>query len=340
MTLRVASNLLSPAEVTPKPEKYKIKIIIPVVTHQYNEGTKEEISPVQAPDFDFDYENLTHGTNSIESRYDEFLCTGDIIRITQEAVEQGYNGVFVDCFGDPAVEVCRELVNIPVIGGFEGAALYATNLSRRWSIITVLESVVEMIWDLAKEMGIESQLVSVLQIDTPVSDLGNEKLLIEKLTEFSIKAINENGAECIVLGCTGMLGVVQQVQSNLRNIGPDYDVPVITPAQAAVTLLQGYVRMGISQSKKTWFFPPDYTPTGVTATEESDTPDTKQKKKGIVTTTDESDTPETKKKKKLSTATEESDTHETKKKRASQNHPVSKDSDKNKKNKKKGKKHQ
>ena len=59
--------------------------------------------------------------------------------------------------------------------------------------------------------------------------------------------IRSGGAEAVVLGCTAMMGVAERVRANLLNEG--YDVPVIEAAQAALTLLETYVRMGVKQSR-------------------------------------------------------------------------------------------
>ena len=53
--------------------------------------------------------------------------------------------MFITCFGDPAVPAARELVDIPVVGGFEPAISTVLNLGERFSVVTVLENVVPMI---------------------------------------------------------------------------------------------------------------------------------------------------------------------------------------------------
>ena len=57
----------------------------------------------------------------------------------------GADGVFITCFGDPAVPAARELVDIPVVGGFEPAVSTALNLGERFAVVTALDNVVPMI---------------------------------------------------------------------------------------------------------------------------------------------------------------------------------------------------
>jgi allantoin racemase len=63
------------------------------------------------------------------------------------------------------------------------------------------------------------------------------------------QAIDCDGAEAIVLGCTGMSPVTKHLQENL-------EVPVVDPAVAALTLAESLVRMGLSHSRTCYLAPP------------------------------------------------------------------------------------
>ncbi|NHB95074.1 hypothetical protein [Photorhabdus stackebrandtii] len=62
--------------------------------------------------------------------------TPEIVSKIVESEEEGYNGVFVSCASDPAISVARELVDIPIVGGFEPAALSVGMISKRWRVFT------------------------------------------------------------------------------------------------------------------------------------------------------------------------------------------------------------
>ncbi|MFC8099886.1 aspartate/glutamate racemase family protein [Streptomyces sp. NPDC057363] len=58
-----------------------------------------------------------------------------------EATGDGAEAVFVSCFGgDPGVRAAREIVDIPVVGGFGPAVLPSLALGERTGVITVLSS--------------------------------------------------------------------------------------------------------------------------------------------------------------------------------------------------------
>ena len=234
--------------------QYKLLVIIPIVTTEFNDSLKKEISAVQASDFQIDYVNLSHGTNFIESRYAEFLDTDSIVQLAQQAEKDGYDAIFITCFGEPGVSVVRELVTIPVIGGFLSSAMTSNVLSHKFSIVTVVPDVVPMLRELARTLGVEENLTSIRVIDVPVPQLTNTKLVEEKLKEQAVAAIQNEGAQAILMGCTGMLGVREYVEEQIQaELQLDNPVPVISPNQHSVGYLQSMVRMGLTHSRLAFF---------------------------------------------------------------------------------------
>lgn len=231
----------------------KIKIIVPLATDEYNAGIKAEVETVTAPDCSISIENLKKGPRSIEGRYDEFLAGPDIVKIACNAQDQGFDGIFIDCFGEPLVPTVRELVDIPVIGGFGGALMAANMISQKFSIINVLDRVVAMNRTLVREYGMEGNIASMPIIGMPVKTLKDKKKLTKRLVAVSLEAIETHGAQAIVLGCTGMLGVAKGVARILKEEGQP--APVIDPTTTAVTLLESLIRNDLSQSRLTYFKP-------------------------------------------------------------------------------------
>ena len=233
---------------------YKLLVIIPIVSTEFNEALKKEISAVQASDFQIDYMNLSHGTNFIESRYAEFLDTDSIVEIAKQAEQEDYDAIFITCFGEPGVSVVRELVTIPVIGGFLSGAMTSNVISEKFSIVTVVPEVVPMLRELARILGVEERLASIRVIDVPVPELDNIPLVEEKLFEQSVAAIRQDGANAILMGCTGMLGVREYVEQRIQE---EYQtavpVPVISPNQHAIGYLQSMVRMGLTHSRLAFY---------------------------------------------------------------------------------------
>jgi len=228
----------------------KIKIVVPIITNVFNNEIIREANQFKSQDTEVEVVNLDKGTASIESNYDEILAGPDIVKKVKKAEEDGFDGVFIDCFGDPAVDAAREVVDIPVVGGFQPAVLTASLLCKKWSVVTVLKSVVPMIQDLCRKTGIMDNVASIRDIDTPVLELQDKKVMQSRLLMQIEKAINDDGAQGIVLGCTGMLGLAQDLQNEVSK--KNVYIPVIDPTAAAIGFLEQLHRSKISHSKLTY----------------------------------------------------------------------------------------
>ena len=232
----------------------KIKIILPIITEGYEEEVTREAAQFAAPDTEISVQRLDRGPASIECAYDEMLAAPDIVEKVIQAEKDGFDGVFIDCFGDPGVEAAREMVSIPVVGGFQPAALSANIISGKWSVVTVLSSVVPMLRGLARKLGIENNIASVRDIRTPVLELTGNDMLKQKLLEQIEKAVREDGAEAVVLGCTGMMGLSGALAADAAERG--FPVPVVDPTAAAIGYLQLLHRSGLTSSRITYESPP------------------------------------------------------------------------------------
>lgn len=231
----------------------KIKVILPSVADFDLKQVAEDMQVYFSPDVQFDVEKLDHGTDSIECELDVVLAGPDILRKVQAAEKDGYDGVFISCFDDPAVSAAREIVDIPVVGAFEPSMLLAMGLGDRICIVTVLAEGLSATEKKIKQMAIADRMTPVRYVDIPVLELEDRQRMLEELTKESLLGIEQDRAQVIVLGCTGMTNVYKKLQENLRSAG--YDIPVIEPAFAAIQLLESYIKMGVRQSRL-MYYPP------------------------------------------------------------------------------------
>ena len=232
----------------------RIHIVVPITSDSFNEQITQEARDFLGEDIDLEVSSLPYGPASIESFYDEVLAGPAIVSEVMRAEANGADAIFVDCFGDPAVPAAKELVDVPVVGGFEPAVATALNLGERFSVVTVVENVVPIISGLATRMGIGSRMTPVEVIDTPVLELHDTDVLLKNLLEASWRSL-DSGADVLVLGCTGMLGVAAALQARLESEGTR--VPVVDPTGAALGMLMTMHSMGLKPSRKTYMPPPD-----------------------------------------------------------------------------------
>ena len=232
----------------------RIHIVVPITSDSFNDQITQEACGFLGDDIDLAVSCLPYGPASIESFYDEVLAGPAIVSEVVRAEAEGADAVFIDCFGDPAVPAARELVDIPVVGGFEPAVATALGLGERFSVVTVLQNVVPMISGLATRMGVGGRMAPVEVIDTPVLELHDADILLKSLFEASCRALDA-GADVLVLGCTGMLGVAAALQARLES--EQARVPVVDPTGAALGMLLTMHSMGLKPSRRTYMPPPD-----------------------------------------------------------------------------------
>ena len=234
----------------------KLSVIIPSSVDAFIEGTRTEVQSFASDITEIDVVHLPYGPASIECEYDEALAGPPILQRVTEAAANGAEAVFVTCFGDPAIHAARELVDIPVVGGFEPAILTALSLGERVSIITVLPNVVPLLQGLVRRHGLESRVNSLIRVvDIPVLALDDHDILVERLYVEAQAAIESDHADVVVLGCTGMIQVAANLQEKLASRGPF--VPVVDPTGAAVTWLESQVRLGLRASRACYMTPPE-----------------------------------------------------------------------------------
>ncbi|MFB5195323.1 aspartate/glutamate racemase family protein [Neobacillus sp. KR4-4] len=232
----------------------KIKVIMPITSDIFNEEILEEVKYYASETTEVGVTSLDYGPASVESEYDEALCVPNFLEKAKEAEEDGYDGVISDCFGDPGVKPAREILDIPVVGACESSMLFASSLAKSFSVVTVLPNVVPMIENISKTLGVNGNLASVRYVNIPVLEVHDKDRLKRELYEEMIKAIEQDGAHALVLGCTGFMGVAAELQKRLKQNG--YDVPVIDPVFAATRLLESLITMGVKQSRLTYMTPP------------------------------------------------------------------------------------
>jgi len=220
----------------------KIKVLIPNSSEEFRDSQIEERKKAALRGTEVEVVCLPHGPVSIESAYDEAMAAPYIIEEVKKAEAQGFDAVSLDCAMDTVVRATREAVRIPVTSAGEASYLIAMSLCRRFSIVTVLKSTANEIRENIRKYGFESRVSSVRCADVPVLELNNEEKSYRAILKESKIAIEEEGAEVIALGCTGMSPLARRLQKEI-------DVPVIDPAVAALKLAEIFVSMGITTSR-------------------------------------------------------------------------------------------
>lgn len=229
-------------------KRIRIAILAPVGTDKYNQRLLDAVKPVIPPDVDVEVRNLPEGHDCIEYRVDWLQNGYPVVLLAKKLEKEGFDGIWLSDFDMCGVEAAREVIDIPIIGGFTCSAFTALALSSRLSIVTILQSTLAMQRNHMQEYGLEDSFASIRAIDCPVDQLDNIDVVIGKAFQAAMLAVNEDGAQSILLGCTGFVGVAARVSALLEDALQMY-VPVIDPNQAGFSTLVSLVRMRLRPSR-------------------------------------------------------------------------------------------
>jgi len=182
------------------------------------------------------------GPVSIEGYYDEAFAVPGLLLEIAKGERDGADAAIIACFDDTGLDAARALANIPVIGICEAAVSATAFIAQRFTIVTTMERSRLPLEHLVHRYGMSARCkvraadIPVLSLEDPASSAR------ERLRGEIERAIEEDRAEAIVLGCAGMADLTAELRA-------EFGVPVVDGVAAAVKQAEGLVAMGLSTAK-------------------------------------------------------------------------------------------
>jgi len=229
----------------------RILVISPVVSEELLKGDHEYFRRLADPMTEVEFVSIGKGPTPIETFHDAVYAGPEILRLVREK-HATVDAMMVNCFADPAVDAAREITDKVVLGPAETSMSVALHLGARFSVVSVLPNTPYWVSWQVKKQGIESRLASAIGIDIPVLEMGaTAQTTVNKIVKAAELAINRDGAEVIVLGCTGMVSVAQAVRERLS-------VPVVEPAATTFKMAELLVKLGLCHHRGGLYLPAVY----------------------------------------------------------------------------------
>ena len=228
----------------------KIKVINPNTTLGMTKSIDKVAKGVARTDTEIITVNPEMGPESIESYYDEYLSVPGILDEIRKGEEEGADAFVIACYDDPGLKAARELTACPVIGIVEASLYMASMLAARFSIVTVPSRMTTIKEELVSEYGMDHRVLNIRTIPLSVVDFDRKPDVgMDMLREEARKAVYEDEAEAILLGCAGMAEFADRLEKELG-------VPVIDGVVAAVKFAEAIIDIGKTTSKlKTYNYP-------------------------------------------------------------------------------------
>jgi allantoin racemase len=220
----------------------RILVVNVNTTASMTETIRAQAAAYASPDTEIVGLTPSFGPESVEGNFESYLAAVAVMDRVVRYTEP-YDAVIQAGYGEHGREGLQELLDVPVIDITEAAAQVAMLLGRSYSVITTLDRAVPQIADRLKLAGLTDRCASVRASGLSVLELEEDPgRAVDAIVAQARRAVDEDRAEVICLGCGGMAGLDQKI---IAATG----VPVVDGVAAAVVLAEGLVRLGLSTSK-------------------------------------------------------------------------------------------
>ncbi len=190
------------------------------------------------------------GAEAVDCNFESYLSAVAVMdRVL--AYDEPYDAVILAGFGEHGRDGLQELIEQPVVEICEASAHVAMMIGRAYSVVTTLRRSVPAIEDRLRLAGLWDRCASVRAsgMSTLEVDADPERAARAIVAE-ARRAVEDDHAEVICLGCAGMAGLEEAITTELG-------VPVIDGIGAAVRLAEAVVGLGLKTSKISTYAPPD-----------------------------------------------------------------------------------
>ncbi|MEM7472380.1 MAG: aspartate/glutamate racemase family protein [Pseudomonadota bacterium] len=190
-----------------------------------------------APQIQFEGWTSQNGPPAIQGEADGAVATPHLLELVGRASDTGADGVIIGCFDDTALQDAACLARCPVIGLGQASYHYAALRQWKFSVVTTLAVSVPVLEANIHSHGLGHYLAKVRASDVPVLELeANPGLSGAAIKAEALRAQETDGVSAVILGCAGMVQVVEDVGAALDIVTID---PVACAAQSMRWLVTG-----------------------------------------------------------------------------------------------------
>jgi len=194
----------------------------------------------------FEYRAVRAGPLNYSSHHDFVLADAANFDAGCRAQQEGYDAVCIDTMSDSGVAALRSVLDIPVFGPGRASMLTALMLGDRFSILTMASRWKPLYKKALDELGLHHKCASVRAIEVAPDNQallsGKEEDVFPLLEAAGRRAVEEDGAEVLILGSTTMHQSHAWLSARLP-------VPVINPGPLSYKLAESALALGLRHSR-------------------------------------------------------------------------------------------
>ena len=231
----------------------RLLIINPNTSDSVTELIGAEARRSASPDTELTVLTAPFGVAYIETRFEALIGAYATAQVAAER-HAGHDAVIVAAFGDPGLAGLREVLPVPVLGMTESALASACLLGHRFSIIAISQRIQAWYRETVEANGLIGRLASIRALDRPLANIGaTQHDHRAQLRELCERAVDEDGAEVIILAGAPLAGLA-------RSLAGELPVPVVDGVSSAVRHAESLVALKPGRATRGSFAPPPVKP--------------------------------------------------------------------------------
>jgi allantoin racemase len=229
----------------------RIKYIVPFPFDEVGLANRAAQLPAElrTPGVEYAFVPVKNSCHNADSAYELLILDAYVTEAGLSSEDEGFDAVVMDTVSDSGLAALRSRLQIPVLGPGLVQQHIAAILGKRFSILTMWDRWINMYEKTMAEYGTRSFCASIRAIgvrpDQEQLLAGKEEVVFDALEREGRAAIEQDGADVLLIGSTTM----HQAVAHLRKSLP---VPVINPGPLAIKLAELFVLLGLTHSKRAY----------------------------------------------------------------------------------------
>lgn len=226
----------------------RVLVIVPFAMSSENLALRQaQLQGLElSPDLQFEFRPVKAGPANYSSHHDFVLADTANFEAGCRAQDEGYSAVCVDTMSDSGVAALRSVLDIPVFGPGKVSMLAALMLGDRFSVLTMASRWKPLYKKALDELGLHHKCASVRSIEVPPDNQsllsGKEEDVFPLLEQAARKAIDDDGADVLILGSTTM-------HQSHAYLSQRLNVPVINPGPLSYKMAEAALGLGLGHSR-------------------------------------------------------------------------------------------
>ena len=211
---------------------FRVKIISPIKIEETDlRRRRMRYSEYAGPDTQITVFNLPEGPTTLDTPGDILFCEHAVFQEGIRTDPTDFDAILIDCVFDPALSALSEQCPVPTFGPMKATLPMVIQVASKFSYVARAERQTIWLAETAARYGYERYMASAQFLGITYEQSRNPQTFDEAMMRELRHAIEDSGAEAIVMGSTTM-ALSEQVTATASG------VPLFMPGMVALRVME------------------------------------------------------------------------------------------------------